>query len=88
MGRLHEIPDYHDPDDPGAVLIRSPEHGEVWVTFSGRLHTALLAEESVRPNPRPVLFSGEVRKLQGRSPAMIKAAIDVLKTFPGSRIVR
>jgi hypothetical protein len=91
----------HSEDDPlesapalevrqqiGAVLIDSPRYGEAWVVLSPRLEWQLRAEESERPNPRPVLTAADLALLDGKSPEMVEAILNTLAAFPGARVLQ
>jgi hypothetical protein len=70
----------------GAVLIRSPQYGEVWVVLEGGLLAELRAEERARPDPRPVLRMDHVMRLRGKSEAAIQAVLNTLAVFPEAEI--
>jgi hypothetical protein len=72
----------------GAVLIRSPRFGEVWVVLEPSMATELIAEEAGRGEPRPVLLAEDLARLVGRPDEMIRAALAVLATFPGARVTQ
>lgn len=72
----------------GAVLIRSPRFGEVWVALEPGMAPELVAEEAARAEPRPVLLAEDVAKLRGKSEEMIRATLAVLGTFPGARLIQ
>ena len=48
----------------------------------------LAAEEGARSRPRPVLTPEDIARLAGKSDAMVAAALEVARTFPGSRVVQ
>jgi hypothetical protein len=71
----------------GAVLIRSPQYGEVWVVLEGgSLLDELRAEEQARPNPRPVLRTNQIHRLRGKPEAAIRAVLNTLAVFPVTEI--
>jgi hypothetical protein len=72
----------------GAVLIRSPRFGEVWVVLEPSMAPELAAEEAGRAEPRPVLLAEDVARLRLKSAEMIRAALTVLATFPGARLIQ
>jgi hypothetical protein len=72
----------------GAVLIDSPRYGQVWVVLSQRLEWQLRAEESERPNPRPVLTTADLARLEGKSPPLVEAILNTLAAFPGARVLQ
>jgi len=70
----------------GAVLIRSPRFGEVWVVLEGRMLWELLAEEQARPVPRLVLRGDQIARLKGKSDDAIRAVLNTLAVFPEAEI--
>ncbi len=46
------------------------------------------AEEAQRSEPRAVLLPADVTALKGKSKAAVRAALDVARTFAGSRVVQ
>jgi len=70
----------------GAVLVRSPRYGEVWLALGQNAAEELAAEETARKTRRPVLLAEDVARLAGKSEAVITAALEVARTFPGARI--
>jgi len=70
----------------GAVLLRSPKYGAVWVALKGSLLAELRAEEQERPDPRPVLTTDQVLRLRGKSEAAIRAVLNALAVFPEAEI--
>ena len=61
--------------------------GEVWVVLAQRLDEELRAEEAKREDPRPILLAADLARLRGKPPEAIRAALEVLRTFPGARVV-
>ncbi len=73
----------------GAVLIRSPRFGEVWVALEPSMLAELVAvEEAGRADPRPVLLAEDVARLRDKSDEAIRSTLAVLATFPGARLVQ
>jgi hypothetical protein len=72
----------------GAVLVRSPRFGEVWVVLEPSMAPELAAEEAGRVEPRPVLLAEDVAHLRGKSDQMVRAALAVLAVFPGARLIQ
>jgi hypothetical protein len=70
----------------GAVLLRSPRYGEVWVVLEGSLLGELRAEEQERPDPRPVRTTDQVLRLRGKSEAATRAVLNTLAVFPEAEI--
>lgn len=71
----------------GAVLVRSPHFGEVWVVLDPCEAPELEAEEQAREEPRPVLHVEDVARLRGKPEAAVRAALETLRAFPGARVV-
>jgi hypothetical protein len=71
----------------GAVLVRSPCYGEIWLALDACVVGEIAAEESSQARPRPVLLVGDVARLRGKPEAMIRAALEVARAFPGARVV-
>ena len=72
----------------GAVLIDSPRFGQIWVVISDALFADLVAEEQARMEPRPVLTGEDLRRLRGKSEREIRAALQVIATFPEARLLQ
>ena len=72
----------------GAVLIRSPRFGEVWLVLEPSMLTEFVAEESSRGDLRPALLAEHVAKLRGKSDEMIRAALRTFATFPSARLTQ
>ena len=71
----------------GAVLIDSPRFGEVWIALDPCMAAELVAEEDASEEPRPVLLAEDVARLRGKSQAEIASSLEVLRRFPGARVV-
>jgi hypothetical protein len=85
---LEESPATQTRERLGAALIRSPRFGEVWVVLDPCALPELEAEETARPEPRPILLAEDVARLRGKSETAIRAALEVARAFPGSRVVQ
>ena len=70
----------------GAVRLNS-RFGELWISLDPSMTDELRAEESRRPEPRPVLMPEDIAALRGKSDAAIRAVLNVMATFPGSEVV-
>jgi|GEM_PF-2956050 len=75
-------------DRLAAVLVASPRFGKVWIALDANAARELSAEESGLAAPRPVLLPEDVTRLRGKSDAAIRAALEVCRAFPGSRLVQ
>ena len=75
-------------EEIGAVLIRSPRFGEVWVALDPSLIDELASEERARPRPRPVLSAADLALLAGKPEAMLRAVLKVAATFPGTWVLQ
>jgi hypothetical protein len=76
-------------EQPGAVLIRSARFGrEVWIALDPCMVPELQAEEAERPEPRPVLTPEDVARLRGKPEGAIRAVLNALAVFPGSRLMQ
>ena len=63
----------------GAVLIRSRRFAcELWVALDPGMAAELRAEESQRPEPRPVLLPEDVAALRGKSEALIRTTLTAM----------
>jgi hypothetical protein len=71
----------------GAVLIDSPRFGEVWIALDPCMVAELVAEEDASEDPRPVMLPEDMLRLRGRSPRAIATALEVLRRYPGARVV-
>jgi hypothetical protein len=93
--RAGELPDPALDEEPlaetrerlGAVLIRSPRFGAVWMVLDPCAAPELEAEEQAREEPRPVLLAEDVARLRGKPDAAVRAALERLRAFPGARVV-
>jgi hypothetical protein len=83
---LEEAPAIAAREQIGAVLLRSPQYGEVWVVLEGSLLGELRAEEQERPDPRAVLRTDQILRLRGKSEAAIRAVLNTLAAFPEAEI--
>ena len=72
----------------GAVLIHSRAFGEVWLALDPCMVDELAAEEESRSTPRPILRVEEVARFKGRPAGLVQAALDVLRVFPGTRVIQ
>ncbi len=70
-----------------AVLLRSDRYGELWLVLDPCALPDLEAEEAARSEPRPILAPADVVLLRDRPEAAIRAALDVARVFPGSRVL-
>jgi hypothetical protein len=84
---IAEAPIHETRERLGAALIRSPRYGELWLVLDPCALPDLEAEEAARAEPRPVLLAEDVVRLRGKSEAAIRAALDVARVFPGSRVL-
>jgi hypothetical protein len=71
----------------GAVRIRTPKFGSIWLALDETTADELRAEEQQREHPRPVLMEEDVAHLENKSEEMIRAALEVIRAFPGARIL-
>lgn len=71
-----------------AVVIDSKRYGEVWLVLDPRMVDELAAEEATRSNPRPILRAEDVVRFKGRPEGAVQAALDVLRVFPGTRVIQ
>ncbi len=72
--------------EPGAVLIRSPRYGEVWLALTEDMAADLRAEEQPRETPRAVLTPTDIAALAGKSETAIKATLEVFRIFGEARV--
>ena len=78
-----------DPEEKiGAVLLRSPRYGEVWLALDACAVPELRVAEQARETPRPVLLAEDVARLRGRSPEAVQAVLRVAAAFPGARVIQ
>jgi len=80
-----QIPQFRDR--LGAVLVRSVLYGDVWITLDLDSASELQCEEQTRADPRPVIHVEDVARLHGKSESMIRAVLEVFRTFPCSRVM-
>jgi hypothetical protein len=71
----------------GAVLIRSARFGEVWLALVPSMRRDLVAEETRRTEPRPVLSVRDLVRLRGRSDETIRAVLAAIAVTPQVRWV-
>jgi hypothetical protein len=71
----------------GAVLIRSRKFGSVWLALDQATANELREEESQHDEPCPVLTAEDLDHLETMSERAVRAALEIIATFPGSRIV-
>jgi len=71
----------------GAVLIRSDKFGSVWLAIDQATADEIRAEEKQREKPCPVFMAEDVAHLEIKSERAIRGALEVIKAFPGARIV-
>ena len=74
--------------EPGAVLIRSTKYGEVWLALTEGMAAEIRSEEAQRSEPRPVLLTDDIAKLRGKSKAAVRAALELARVFPGTRVIQ
>jgi hypothetical protein len=72
----------------GAVLIRSPKFGEVWLALDSGMAAELRAQEGCRSAPRPVLLAEDIAGPAGKPEGAVRAALDVTAVFPGARVLQ
>ena len=78
-----------DPEEQiGAVLLRSPRYGEVWIALDAGTLPELQAEEQARETPRPVLLAADVAPLRGKAPEAIQAVLRVAAACAGARVIQ
>jgi hypothetical protein len=71
----------------GAVRIRTKKFGSIWLALDETTADELRAEEQQREHPRPVLMEEDVAHLENKSEEAIRAALEVIRAFPGARIL-
>jgi hypothetical protein len=71
----------------GAVRIRTKKFGAIWLALDQNTADELRAEEQQREHPRPVLMADDVAHLESKSEAAIRGALEVIRAFPGARIL-
>ena len=72
----------------GAVRVRSPLYGEVWVVLTPEMEAELRAEEAGRDEPRAVLAPADIAALRGKPESAVRAVLEVAKVFPGARVIQ
>lgn len=68
-------------------LIRLTGYGEVWLTLSDKMAAEIAENERRRGAPRPVVLIDDLAGLRTKSTAMTELILNVLKVFPGSRVI-
>ena len=71
----------------GAVLIRTAKFGSVWLAIDRATADEIRKEERQRDEPCPVLTAEDVAHLEIKSKAAIRGALEVIRAFPGARVV-
>ena len=71
----------------GAVLIRTAKFGSIWLALDQATADEIRAEEQQSEKPCPVLTAADVAHLEIKSEAAIRGALEVIRAFPGARIV-
>jgi hypothetical protein len=71
----------------GAVRLHGPL-GELWVCLDPCALPRLVAEEAALEVPRPVLLAEDVARLRGKSDEAIQGALEVIRSFPGGRVLQ
>ena len=69
-------------------LIRLACYGEVWLTHTDKMAAEVGENERYRGAPRPVVLIDDLTGLRTKSPAMIRLTMNVMKVFPGSRVIK
>ena len=72
---------------PAAFLIDSPRYGSVWVATDAGVAAAIRVEEQQRERPRPVLMADDVAHLEHKPEKAIRGALEIIRAFPGARII-
>jgi hypothetical protein len=85
---LDHLPIVEARERLGAVLLGSPRFGEVWLALDPCIVDELAAEEAQRAEPRPVLLAADVVRLRGKPEGAIRAALEVARAWPGSRVLQ
>jgi hypothetical protein len=78
LGALPEI---------GAVLIRTAKFGPVWLAIDPATADEIRTEEQQREKPCPVLTPEDVAHLENKSVEAIRGALEIIRAFPGARII-
>jgi hypothetical protein len=81
-----EIPEVQDVPI-GAVRIRTAKFGSIWLALDETTAEKLRAEEQQREHPRPVLMEEDVAHLENKSEEAVRAALEIIRAFPGARIL-
>ena len=71
----------------GAVLIRSDKFGSVWLAIDQATADEIRAEEKQREKPCPVFMAEDVAHLEIKSERAIRGALEIIRAFPGARIL-
>ncbi len=71
----------------GAVLIRTAKFGSVWLAIDQATADEIRAEEQQREKPCPVLMADDVAHLEIKSERAIRGALEIIRAFPGARIL-
>jgi hypothetical protein len=71
----------------GAVLIHTTKFGPIWLAIDQASADEIRAEEQRREKPCPVLTADDVAHLENKSEEAIRGALEVIRAFPGSRII-
>ena len=69
-------------------LIRLTGYGEVWLTLTDKMATEVGKNERCRDAPRPVILIENLAALSSKSSVAIRAVLNVMAIFPGSRVIR
>jgi hypothetical protein len=69
-------------------LIRLAGYGEVWLVLTDQMAAEVAENERHRGAPRPVVLIDDLAGLRTKSTAMTKLILNVLKEFPGSRVIQ
>ena len=72
---------------PAAFLVDSPRYGGVWVATDSGVAAAIRVEEQHRDQPRPVVMLDDMAHLGSKPEKAIRGALEVIRAFPGARIV-
>ena len=71
----------------GAVLIRTAKFGSIWLALDQATADEIRGEEQQREKPCPVLTADDVAHLEDKSEKAVRSALEVIRAFPGARIV-
>ncbi len=72
---------------PAAFLVDSSRYGDVWVATDTGVAAAIRVEEQRRDQPRPVVMLDDMAHLEIKSEKAIRGALEIIRAFPGARIV-